>query len=320
MEELTREACSEVFQFIEVLGEKYKNQIPKDIYDLIRSKYDPDYKKIDFNDDDFWYQLCDEAHDLIIYLDLEYWCTEEEKKKLLEKMGINQSKKDKEINDNLSDDIKSEQNDKENWFSERIKEIEQLNSAVNAILSGRIKAEQNDENDEEETIDEPSYHFVLPFPEIDSEVIVIDDDLFDDIKPEQNDEENNCYKPLTELEQIIASSAFYEDKVNSASECLLSLFNDPEKTFLIATEMDENTFEDSPVIKEVYDDIYGLRHHMILYTADDVPYQTKKKENVLYMEDEYDGSEVMDIIRMYGITDIIIVSEDGSLIVPVSKE
>ena len=87
-----KRAFSEVDAFLTTLGKSYINKIPKDILDVIKSEKDESYKvKIDPDISIESQGLSREAISMILWLNLEFFCNDEQKE-LLEKIYDNNQK------------------------------------------------------------------------------------------------------------------------------------------------------------------------------------------------------------------------------------
>ena len=83
----TQQAYSEVYEFLELLDDYYKNQIPKELIEHFKNKKDNSYKKnidlsIPMKDQDFK----KETLAIIALLNLNYWCKDENEKKQLKEI------------------------------------------------------------------------------------------------------------------------------------------------------------------------------------------------------------------------------------------
>ena len=84
-----KRAFSEVDAFLSTLGKSYINKIPKDILDVIKSEKDESYKvKIDPDISIESQDFSREAISIILWLNLEFFCNDEQKE-LLEKIYSN---------------------------------------------------------------------------------------------------------------------------------------------------------------------------------------------------------------------------------------
>ena len=104
---------SEVDAFLASLGKSYTNRLPKDILDTIESEKDESYKvKIDPDISIESQGLSREAISMILWLNLEFFCNDEQKE-LLEKIYDNNQKRfDKEQKEkyNTENIFKKEEN------------------------------------------------------------------------------------------------------------------------------------------------------------------------------------------------------------------
>ena len=89
----TRQAYSEVDEFLELLSEEHKNEIPKKLREFFKKEKDQEYfknidKYIPIKDQN----LKEETLAIIALLNLQYWCKDEEEKKRL-KLVYDQNEK-----------------------------------------------------------------------------------------------------------------------------------------------------------------------------------------------------------------------------------
>lgn len=87
-------AYSEVYAFMNTIGQEYINKVPKRIYEKIKNNRDENYNPI-YNKNQKMTKDCisKEALSLIAGLNLKYWCeNEEEKKRLKQCYKTNQLK------------------------------------------------------------------------------------------------------------------------------------------------------------------------------------------------------------------------------------
>lgn len=80
----TRQAYSEVDEFLDLISEAKKNKVPKNIRDIFKREKDTKYTKgiimgADIKDQ----QLKEETLAIIAWLNLQYWCDDENEKKRL---------------------------------------------------------------------------------------------------------------------------------------------------------------------------------------------------------------------------------------------
>lgn len=77
----TRQAYSEIDEFLELLSEEQRNEIPKKLRDFFKEEKDKDYlKNIDANIPIKNQNLKEETLALIALLNLQYWCKDENEK------------------------------------------------------------------------------------------------------------------------------------------------------------------------------------------------------------------------------------------------
>ena len=85
-------AYAEVYLFLEILGDEYKNKIPSKIYEVIRDFRDQNYNP-DIKDGK---SLSKEALVLISAFNLQYWCENPNEKQELKNIYVENAKKEKE--------------------------------------------------------------------------------------------------------------------------------------------------------------------------------------------------------------------------------
>ena len=114
--ESTRKAYTEVDNFIELLDEYHKNKIPKKLREFFKNEKEEKYIKNIYRNIPIKEQnLLQETLSLIAFLNLQYWCDdEEERKRLRKKYTENEKTSVKQMR--LKYDIN-------NIFKERRKEI-----------------------------------------------------------------------------------------------------------------------------------------------------------------------------------------------------
>ena len=114
-----RKVFSEVDAFLDALGPAYINKIPEDIRKLFKEEKDKAYKKeIDLDLSIEGQGFMKESIDTILWLNLEYWCTNEDEKDVLEKMYDNNQK--------ISEELKREKYNPDNIFNSPSKKSEAL--------------------------------------------------------------------------------------------------------------------------------------------------------------------------------------------------
>ena len=88
-------AYSEVYEFINVLGDEYKNKIPEKIYSNIENNRDKNYiPQYTINQSNV--EFSKEALALIASLNLQYWCEEPQEKERLKRVYHQNAKKEEE--------------------------------------------------------------------------------------------------------------------------------------------------------------------------------------------------------------------------------
>ena len=111
-----KKVYSQVYSILQLLGNSYINKIPKKIYKLIDSQRDKDYNpKYNLEISFIEQNVNKRALAIICMIDLKYWCNEEEKHLITEKLKQNQliqNKKNEELYNNIFK--KSIQNNKKN--------------------------------------------------------------------------------------------------------------------------------------------------------------------------------------------------------------
>ena len=97
---------AEVYAVLDSLGEEYINKLPRKLYEFIDEIRDKkSIVEYDINKDISEQDLSEEASNIIAYLNLQYWCKEEEKNELLKKYLQNDKdikEKIEKINEDLS--------------------------------------------------------------------------------------------------------------------------------------------------------------------------------------------------------------------------
>ena len=125
----TRQAYSEVNEFLGLVTEEEKNQIPKKLRDFFREEKDIDYhKNIDPNIPIKEQNLKEETLSIIALLMLQYWYKEDDSKrqKLLEVLDENERKYQEELREKYNpDNIFKNKNDN-NTFDETLPENEEI--------------------------------------------------------------------------------------------------------------------------------------------------------------------------------------------------
>ena len=112
--ETINKAFAEVSVILNLLGEDYKNKIPKKFLDYIESQRDNDYKVIIDPEEPLENQyLLEDTINILALLKLDYWCNnEEEKVEFIKRLNDNDKKRQKELYekynpDNIFNNIKT---------------------------------------------------------------------------------------------------------------------------------------------------------------------------------------------------------------------
>ena len=110
---------SEVYSFLNIIGEKYINKIPKNLFQLIKNQ-----SKVNIEFDvnkDINLQLSEASIAFIAYLNLQYWVEDTEKERLINLYKQN------DIND---EKIKKEKYSYENIFKNKRENTEQIKTQM----------------------------------------------------------------------------------------------------------------------------------------------------------------------------------------------
>ena len=84
-------AYKDIFYFLMSLEEKYKNKIPKELIKFFKENADNQYvPTIDLSKPLIDQKISKETEVLLCLINLNYWCTQEEKEELLKKYEINE--------------------------------------------------------------------------------------------------------------------------------------------------------------------------------------------------------------------------------------
>jgi len=90
----TRQAYSEVNEFLSLLSENLRNEIPKKLREFFKEEKDDNYvKNIDKNIPIKEQNLKEETLAIIAMLNLQYWCKDEEEKERLQRIYNENEKK-----------------------------------------------------------------------------------------------------------------------------------------------------------------------------------------------------------------------------------
>lgn len=89
----TSRAYSEVYEFIKVLGNEYKNKLPSEVFLIIQDYRDKNYVPVyEINQNVDSNIFSKEAISLICALNLQYWCEDAKEKERLKKVYIKNQK------------------------------------------------------------------------------------------------------------------------------------------------------------------------------------------------------------------------------------
>ena len=99
---ITRQAYSELDEFLDLLSSEQKNQIPLKLREFFKREKDPNYvKNINLNEPIKNQNLKEETLALIALLKWQYWCKDEQEKERLKKVYI---KNEKEYQEKLREE------------------------------------------------------------------------------------------------------------------------------------------------------------------------------------------------------------------------
>ena len=92
-------ACSEVYCILELLGDSYKNKLPKKLLEFINQNRNENYYLTINNENYENFNISKDALVFISFLNLKYWVEdEEEKQRLIEIYKKNDEKRKEELN------------------------------------------------------------------------------------------------------------------------------------------------------------------------------------------------------------------------------
>ena len=132
----TKEMYSEVYGLLEVLGEKYINKLPKELYELIKKckleTYSPKYDIETISEDK---SIKRETLSMIALFHLNYWCDTEEKQELKNLFKRNDEKNFaiKRTNYNLNNILQNENIEKEKVVETSLVKVEKENLFLKII-------------------------------------------------------------------------------------------------------------------------------------------------------------------------------------------
>lgn len=86
-----KKAYADIYYILRSLEEKYRKKVPEGVVKFFRENAEPHYlSRIDLTKPLTEQEISEETEQLICLLNLEYWCTPEEKQELLKKYEINE--------------------------------------------------------------------------------------------------------------------------------------------------------------------------------------------------------------------------------------
>ena len=112
---------NEVYEFLNILGEKYIDKIPKGLYDFIKEEKSEECNNVLDIKKDISEQISEEALAFIAYLNLMYWCNEEEKEELIRIYSENDKKEE---------ELKREKYNPDKLFENKTKRTHEENAMV----------------------------------------------------------------------------------------------------------------------------------------------------------------------------------------------
>ena len=91
-------AYKDIFYILMSVEEKYKNKIPKELIKFFKENADNQYvPAIDLSKPLIEQKISDETEVLLCLINLNYWCTAEEKEDLLKKYEINEKEAEEQL-------------------------------------------------------------------------------------------------------------------------------------------------------------------------------------------------------------------------------
>ena len=111
---------TEVYEILNLLGNEYIKKLPIELYNHIDNNRDKkSIIEYDINKNILDQNISEDARDMIAYLNLQYWCTEEEREELMKKYQKNEIRYQEELKekynpDNLFNNKKTKNIDNDN--------------------------------------------------------------------------------------------------------------------------------------------------------------------------------------------------------------
>lgn len=97
---------TEVFEILNLLGNEYIQKIPIELYNHIESNRDKkSIIEYDVDKDILGQNISEDARDMIAYLNLQYWCSQEEKQELMKQYQQNDNLYEEKIREKYNVDI-----------------------------------------------------------------------------------------------------------------------------------------------------------------------------------------------------------------------
>ena len=130
-------AYKDIFYILMSVEEKYKNNVPKELINFFKDNADNQYIPIiDLSKPLIEQKLSEETEALLCLINLNYWCTPEEKEQLLKKYEINEKEAEEELRKQYEikfkkkleiQDIKAiEVIQKQNFFTKILKFVKEI--------------------------------------------------------------------------------------------------------------------------------------------------------------------------------------------------
>ena len=124
----TKQAYSEIDEFLDLLDEKKRNEVPSKLRDFFKTEKDESYHKgINPNIPIKEQNLRNETLALIALLNLQYWCKDEnEKERLKQVYASNENKYQEELREKYNPDNIFKKNNNQETIEDKIEEPKQL--------------------------------------------------------------------------------------------------------------------------------------------------------------------------------------------------
>ena len=130
------QAYSEVYEFMNALGEEYINKIPKKIYNVIKDNRDISYNPKFYDKEIITLEnISKEGLAIIAVLNLQYWCEDQEEKERLKQVYFKnyENEKEKYSYDNIFKETKTKIEDTTKIESTEMIEYKKENILVKII-------------------------------------------------------------------------------------------------------------------------------------------------------------------------------------------